>query len=140
MYTTPNPIKVGLGEVTSIDLIFHEQDFNGWQKYQQDIDGCVFVLNPPHEPSCVNPMPPRTDCTYTHGRWMDMGDKGSAFMPAEAGNPINSILNIHWCPDQNQFLVKFGLGPIKIALPALAFHDTQFPPPVPACPSNFPKP
>ena len=139
MYTTPHSINVLLGKVESLDLIFHEQDFNGPQKYQQDLDGCVFVLNPPHEPLCVNPMPKKTDCLYTHGRWMDMGNQGSAFMPAEAGNPINNILNIHWCPDQNHFLVKFGFGPVKKLLPTLAFHDTHFPPPVQTCPSNFPK-
>ena len=139
MYTTPGPIHIGLGEVKSVDLVFHEQAFTGAQKYQQHVDGCVFVLDPPHEPKCVNPLPPKKDCTYTHGRWMPMGDQGAAFMPAEAGNPINNILNIHWCPDQNHFLVKFGIGPMKKLLPTLAFHDTHFPPVAPVCPSNFPK-
>merc|ERR1712086_460242 len=49
---------------------------------------------------------------------------GSMFTPAEKGNFINALLNIHWCPDQNYFLVKF-LGKL---LPTLEHHPTMFSP------------
>ena len=37
---------------------------------------------------------------------------------------INKLLNIHWCPDQNYFLVKLLGHP----LPPLKFHNTMFAP------------
>ena len=41
---------------------------------------------------------------------------------------INKLLNIHWCPDQNYFLVKFGVYPFEEMLPPLKFHPTMFAP------------
>ena len=115
-------IKVGPGEVNHIDLIFPEQSFNGPQKYKQHLDGCMFARSDP--PMCI-PIPGPVDTSYTDGHYVDIGsNQGSMFIPAAKGDFINDLLKIHWCPDQNYFLVKF-LGQL---LPTLEHHPTMFSP------------
>ena len=118
-------IKVGPGEVNHIDLTFPEQSFSGLQKYHQHLDGCMFTRTDlPKDTKCI-PLPTPVDHDYTNGHYVDLGsNQGSMFIPAEKGNFINALLNIHWCPDQNYFLVKF-LGKL---LPTLEHHPTMFSP------------
>ena len=98
-------ISVGAGEVNHIDLIFPEQSFSGPQKYHQHLDGCMFAKS--DRPMCI-PIPVPVDTDYTDGNYVDLGsNQGSMFSPAKQGDFINKLLNIHWCPDQNYFLVKF---------------------------------
>merc|ERR1711935_828383 len=101
-------IKVGPGEVNHIDLTFPEQSFSGLQKYHQHLDGCMFTRTDlPKDTKCI-PLPTPVDHDYTNGHYVDLGsNQGSMFILAEKGNFINALLNIHWCPDQNYFLVKF---------------------------------
>ena len=101
---TASDIHVGPGEVKHIDLIFAEQNFYGPQTYEQTLDGCLFMLAPGvNPPPCLHIV--SRDDTYTNGHWVDpKGNQGSVLIPAEKGNMINQVLNIHWCPDQNYFL------------------------------------
>ena len=113
-------IFVGPGEVNHIDLVFQKQSFSGLQKYHQHLDGCMFSRT--DEPMCI-PLPAPVDHDYTNGHYVDLGsNQGSMFIPAEQGNFINKLLKIHWCPDQNYFLVKF-LGTL---LPTLEHHPSMF--------------
>ena len=125
VYSASN-IYVAPGEVKHIDVIFPEQNFDGPQKYELVLDGCVFVGvgNPP---PCIDPA--HRDDSYTDGHWADnLGiNKGSALIPTK-NSFINKLLNIHWCPDQNYFLVKFGVYPFEKMLPPLKFHPTMFAP------------
>ena len=120
---TASDIQVGPGEVRHIDLIFAEQNFNGPQKYEQKLDGCVFMRTGGNPPPCIDVPPLSRDDFYTNGHWVDMGNKGSVLIPKEKSF-INQLLNVHWCPDQNYFLVKF----VGHLLPALKFHPTMFAP------------
>ena len=123
-------IQVGPGKVNLIDVIFAEQNFDGPQKYELKLDGCVFVYGPPGKnPPCMGVK--HLDKFYSQGHWVDTAfqpNKGSALMPAEQGAMINDVLHIHWCPDQNYFLVKFGVYPFEEMLPPLKFHPTMFAP------------
>jgi hypothetical protein len=102
----------------STPLTTTQENFNGPQTYQQVIDGCLFLPSA-DPPQCV-PMPPN-NTTFTNGHYVDMGNQGSAFIPAK-GSFINQLLEIHWCPAQNYFLVKF-LGHL---LPTLKYTPTMF--------------
>ena len=66
------------------------------------------------------------DKFYSQGHWVDTAfgpNKGSALIPTK-NSFINKLLNIHWCPDQNYFLVKL----VGHLLPPLKFHNTMFAP------------
>ena len=120
LYSASN-IAVPPGTVNHVDLIFPattQENFNGPQTYQQVIDGCLFLPSA-DPPQCV-PMPPN-NTTFTNGHYVDMGNQGPAFIPAK-GSFINQLLEIHWCPAQNYFLVKF-LGHL---LPTLKYTPTMF--------------
>ena len=100
--------KIG-GEVTYIDVTFPERfvtdpaDFNGNQEYNLIVKGCMIVFGSP--PTCV-PFPgvdePVNDGHFVH----ESGFAGSQFIPKRKGL-IDMALKIHWCPDQNYFVVKF---------------------------------
>ena len=109
-----NNIPVGsMGKVTYVDLIFPAQDFSGFVTYQQDLRGCAFV--PPIPDKCIDFFGTQT-MTFKKGRF-----NGNQLIPV-AGDDINpfekgidELLNIEWCPDQNQFLVKvMGQGPYPL--------------------------
>ena len=102
-----------LAEVSRIDVIFPDRkvtdvaDFNGDQAYTLDLRGCVVKYTNP--PTCVPFTGLMTD-HITDGHFVDRvnhrDDEGSQFIPKRM-NPIDMVLGIHWCPDQNYFMVKF---------------------------------
>ena len=91
--------------VKRIDVIFNQpQPFAGLQTYTLDLDACVVVGD-----MCMKI--PDASAPFTDGRFIDTGsNQGSMFLPraSEPRNPINELLKIQWCPDQNYFLVKFA--------------------------------
>ena len=92
-------------QVKHIDVIFNQpQPFAGLQTYTLDLDACVVVGD-----MCMKI--PDASAPFTDGRFIDTGsNQGSMFLPraSEPRNPINELLKIQWCPDQNYFLVKFA--------------------------------
>ena len=97
---------------------------------------------------------PDASAPFTDGRFIDTGsNQGSMFIPrsSEPMNPINALLKIQWCPDQNYFLVKFAgqlLEPLRhqpTVFSTVAPHPdastpgkfTCTPNPAGICPSNF---
>ena len=106
-------------QVKYIDVVFKQpQPFDGLQAYKLDLDACVVVGD-----VCM-PIPGK-DQTFTDGRFIASGsNEGSMFIPraSDPPNPINLVLKIQWCPDQNYFLVAFA-GQM---LPPLTHHPTVF--------------
>ena len=92
-------------QVKYIDVVFKQpQPFDGLQAYKLDLDACVVVGD-----VCI-PIPGK-DQTFTDGRFIASGsNEGSMFIPraSDPPNPINLVLKIQWCPDQNYFLVKLA--------------------------------
>ena len=123
--------------VTHVDLNFQKSDDHE-VTYTQHVVGCLFELHPPaHPPKCLNkpgplgpPLPPFT------GYFIDSTDNtGSVLIPVVAtpGHPLNVMemavdkifgKNIHWCPNQNHFVVKIGNSPAPFCV--LAQPDTVF--------------
>ena len=122
MYSQSNVEIPGLPavQVKYIDVVFKQpQPFSGAQTYKLDLDACVVVGG-----VCM-PIPGK-DQTFTDGRFIasPVINEGSMFLPrsSDPQNPINQILKIQWCPDQNYFLVAF-FG--QMLLP-LTHHPTVF--------------
>ena len=97
---------------------------------------------------------PDASAPFTDGRFIDTAsNQGSMFIPrsSEPMNPINELLKIQWCPDQNYFLVKFAgqlLEPLRhqpTVFSTVVPHPdastpgkfTCTPNPAGICPSNF---
>jgi hypothetical protein len=135
-------------QVKHIDVIFNQpQPFAGLQTYTLDLDACVVMGD-----ICMKI--PDASAPFTDGRFIDTGsNQGSMFIPrsSEPMNPINELLKIQWCPDQNYFLVKFAgqlLEPLRhqpTVFSTVAPHPdastpgkfTCIPNPDGMCPSNF---
>ena len=113
LYFTSN-IPVGdLGLVKYVDVKFDVpgQDFDGEVTYTLDLKGCAFV--PPALSKCVDFFGTKTK-TFKQGYF-----RGNQLIPV--GGPgvdvsifdrgIDQLLNIEWCPDQNQFMVKVMMSP-----------------------------
>ena len=120
-----------LAEVKYIDVIFPDRyvtdvaDFNGNQAYQLDLQGCVVKYTNPI--TCMPFMGVKTD-HITNGHFVDRvnpgrDDQGSQFIPKGVMSPIDMVLGIHWCPDQNYFMVKFA-G--QLLSKPLTWHPTVF--------------
>ena len=123
--------------VTHVDLNFQKSDDHE-VTYTQHVVGCLFELHPPADPpKCLHkpgplgpPLPPFT------GYFIDSTDNtGSVLIPVVAtpGHPLNVMemavdkifgKNIHWCPNQNHFVVKIGNSPAPFCV--LAQPDTVF--------------
>ena len=123
--------------VTHVDLNFQKSDDHD-VTYTQHVVGCLFELHPPADPpKCLNkpgplgpPLPPFT------GYFIDSTDNtGSVLIPVVAtpGHPLNVMEmavnkifgeNIHWCPNENHFVVKIGNSPAPFCV--LAQPDMVF--------------
>ena len=107
MYSQTNVVVPNMPQVQvkHIDVIFNQpQPFAGLQTYTLDLDACVVMGN-----MCMKI--PDASAPFTDGRFIDTAsNQGSMFIPrsSEPMNPINELLKIQWCPDQNYFLVKFA--------------------------------
>ena len=101
-------------KVKYIDVVFHPVcspvtecivSLSETITYKMDLEGCMIVGD-----MCI-PFPGEMHKTFTDGRFIDLGsDQGAMFIPrsSEPLNPINDLLKIQWCPDQNYFLVKLA--------------------------------
>ena len=101
-------------KVKYIDVVFHPVcappaecvvPLSETVTYKMDLEGCMIVGD-----MCI-PFPGEMHKTFTDGRFIDLGNnKGAMFIPrsSEPLNPINELLKIQWCPDQNYFLVKLA--------------------------------
>ena len=103
------PVRGG-AEVTFIDVTFParfistEADFNGNQAYTLSVKGCMVKFGNPA--TCV-PFPGVTDEPINDGHFVAEDHfAGSQFIPRRMA-PIDMVLKIHWCPDQNWFVVNF---------------------------------
>ena len=113
MYSQSN-IDVYGTKVKYIDVVFHPVcappaeclvSLSETVTYKMDLEGCMIVGD-----MCI-PFPGEMHKTFTDGRFIDLGNnKGAMFIPrsSEPLNPINELLKIQWCPDQNYFLVKLA--------------------------------
>ena len=89
------------------------------QTYDLDLKGCMIVGN-----MCI-PFPGVLHETFTDGRFIPVGmNQGSMLIPrsGDPNNPINALLKIQWCPDQNYFLVKLAGKLLK----PLRHHESVF--------------
>lgn len=119
--------------VTHVDLTFLKQSISTEVTYTQNVAGCLFELNPPADPpQCINkPGPLGPPMTFT-GHFIDSQDnKGSVLIPVS--NPTNIMemaidkifgQNIHWCPNENHFVVKIGSSPAPFCV--LTHVDTVY--------------
>jgi len=101
-------------KVKYIDVVFHPVcappaecivPLSETVTYKMDLEGCMIVGD-----MCI-PFPGEMHKTFTDGRFIDLANnKGAMFIPrsSEPLNPINELLKIQWCPDQNYFLVKLA--------------------------------
>ena len=101
-------------KVKYIDVVFHPVcappaecivPLSETVTYKMDLEGCMIVGD-----MCI-PFPGEMHKTFTDGRFIDLANnKGAMFIPrsSEPLNPINDLLKIQWCPDQNYFLVKLA--------------------------------
>ena len=100
--------KIG-GEVKYIDVTFPERHvtdpthFDDNQEYHLVVNGCMIVFG--HPPTCI-PFPGTNETVHDGHFIPEVGFAGSQFIPKRMG-PIDMALKIHWCPDQNYFVVKF---------------------------------
>ena len=137
VYTASNVQTPFHGVVTHVDLNFQKSDDHD-VTYTQHVVGCLFELHPPADPpKCLNkpgplgpPLPPFT------GYFIDSTDNtGSVLIPVVAtpGHPLNVMEmavnkifgeNIHWCPNENHFVVKIGNSPAPFCV--LAQPDMVF--------------
>ena len=113
MYSQSN-IDVYGTKVKYIDVVFHPVcappaecivPLSETVTYKMDLEGCMIVGD-----MCI-PFPGEMHKTFNDGRFIDLGsDQGAMFIPrsSEPLNPINELLKIQWCPDQNYFLVKLA--------------------------------
>jgi len=109
-----NDIDVYGTKVKHIDVVFHPVcappaecvvPLSELITYKMDLEGCVIVGD-----MCM-PFPGEMHKTFNDGRFIDSGNnQGAMFIPrsSEPLNPINELLKIQWCPDQNYFLVKLA--------------------------------
>ena len=88
-----------------MDVIFETpQDFDGPVTYTLDLVGCAFVDDKLSK--CVNFFGTQTK-TFKEGRF-----NGNQLIPVGGSDisifdrAIDQLLNIEWCPDQNQFMVQ----------------------------------
>ena len=107
-------IDVYGAKVKYIDVVFHPVcappalcivPLSETVTYKMDLEGCMIVGD-----MCM-PFPGEMHKTFNDGRFIDSGNnQGAMFIPrsSEPLNPINELLKIHWCPDQNYFLVKLA--------------------------------
>lgn len=92
------------------------------QTYEQELVGCMIVGS-----KCM-PFQGKKRETFTDGRFnASRNNQGSEFIPraSDLNNPINDLLKIRWCPDQNYFLVELELptGPGTLLKPLRHYQD-----------------
>ena len=113
-------------EVTYIDVVFPERTvtdpalFNADQTYTLSVSGCMIKT-----PTICIPWPVVVkDKTETTGHFVhETLFSGAQFIPKRMDPILNAALKIHWCPDQNYFVVNF-LG--KLLDTPLVNHPTVY--------------
>ena len=116
--------------VTYIDVVFPERTvtdpalFNGDQMYTLSVSGCMIES----KTTCIGWPVVVTNKTETTGHFVhEKHFAGAQFIPKNKDTPggyvLDHALQIHWCPDQNYFVVNF-LG--KLLDTPLVSHPTVF--------------
>ena len=106
-YTTSIPVgDVGLVKYVAVSFVV-PQDFDGEVTYTLDLAGCAFVPPGPLK-KCIDFFGTQSK-TFTQGYFvgnqlLPVGGPGVVVSIFDRG--IDNLLNIEWCPDQNQFMVN----------------------------------
>ena len=112
--------------VTYIDVVFPERTvtdpalFNGDQTYTLSVSGCMIKS----KTTCIGWPVGVKDEKETTGHFIDEKHfAGAQFIPKRNAYTLDHALQIHWCPDQNYFVVNF-LG--ELLDTPLVSHPTVF--------------
>ena len=124
-YGTYSASNIPHTDVTFIDVVFPERTvtdpalFNGDQMYTLSVTGCMIKT-----PTTCVPFPGLHDKPETTGHFVhETYFSGAQFIPKRMDPILNAALKIHWCPDQNYFVVSF-LG--QLLDTPLTSHPTMF--------------